>query len=361
MSGKYLLVASTAACIGKSATIIGIAKELQSRNIEIGYAKVCRMQPESTGPAGNVATENNDAELIARALDLSGDRAKSPLTHIDELKIANRLTGVDTQDYTAALRAHIDLPGDLIMVEGGADLQEGSLFGLSTAQIATTIDAPVLLVDRYHPLASIDRILSVKRELGDRLLGVVINDVPPDRMAAATDKLMPYLEGAGVPILALMPSSRLLRSVTVRELVRQLHAEVLCRQDRLDLMVESLSIGAMNVSSALDYFRQGTNMAVVTGGDRVEIQLAALETSTQCLILTGHLPPQTFIISRAQDLEIPILSVDLDTLATVEIIDRAFGQVRIQEPMKIECACKLFADGFDFDRLMTLLKSRAGV
>jgi BioD-like phosphotransacetylase family protein len=40
-------------------------------------------------------------------------------------------------------------------------------------------------------------------------------------------------------------------------LVHQLKAEVLCRSDRLDLMVESLAIGAMNVNAAVKYFRKG--------------------------------------------------------------------------------------------------------
>jgi len=147
----------------------------------------------------------------------------------------------------------------------------------------------------------------------------------------------------------------LLRSVSVSKLVHQLKAQVLCRPDRLDLMVESLTIGAMNVNSALEYFRKGNNMAVVTGGDRTDIQLAALETSTQCLILTGHMPPQSFIISRAEDLEIPILSVDLDTLATVEIVDRAFGQVRLHEPIKVQFIRQLMATHFDINRLMSQL------
>jgi BioD-like phosphotransacetylase family protein len=143
--------------------------------------------------------------------------------------------------------------------------------------------------------------------------------------------------------------------VSVGELVKQLNAEVLCRSDRLDLLVESLAIGAMNVNSAVKYFRKRRNMAVVTGGDRVEIQQAALETSTQCLILTGQLPPPAFILNRAEELEIPILSVDLDTLTTVEIIDRTFGQVRVHEPIKIECIRQLMSEHFDIDRLLSQL------
>jgi hypothetical protein len=171
----------------------------------------------------------------------------------------------------------------------------------------------------------------------------------------AESTVRPFLERQGIPVLGMLPRNELLRSVSVRELVNQLKAEVLCRPDRLDLMVESLTIGAMNVNSALKYFCKRRNMAVVTGGDRADIQMAALETSTQCLILTGQLPPQPFILSRAEELEIPVLSVDLDTLTTVEIIDNAFGQVRLQEPIKVQCIRQLIDEYFDIDRLMSQL------
>ncbi|HEY9706771.1 MAG TPA: phosphotransacetylase family protein, partial [Oculatellaceae cyanobacterium] len=174
-------------------------------------------------------------------------------------------------------------------------------------------------------------------------------------------KVRPFLERQGIPVLGMLPRSELLRSVSVRELVHQLQAEVLCRSDRLDLMVESLTIGAMNVNSALKYFRKGHNMAVVTGGDRSDIQMAALETSTQCLILTGQIPPQPFILGRAEELEIPILSVDLDTLSTVEIIDHAFGQVRLHEPIKVECIRQMMSKHFDIEQLMSQLGLEAAV
>jgi len=117
----------------------------------------------------------------------------------------------------------------------------------------------------------------------------------------------------------------------------------------------------MNVNSALKYFRKGKHMAVVTGGDRTDIQMAALETSTHCLILTGKIPPQPLIVNRAEELEIPILSVDLDTLTTVEIIDRAFGQVRLRESIKAQCIQQLMAEHFDIERLMNLLGLKAAV
>jgi uncharacterized protein len=351
MAMKYLLVASTEACSGKSATILGVADRLQQKGIEIAYT-----QPVVSGNASN-PTLDSDIQLMAQSLSLPPERLGSPLLILDDAHTIDRLTGVDLQPYGKLLKENVrQLAGDLVILEGGANLHEGSLFELATAQVAQALDAGVLLVNRYHPVASIDLLLSAQQQLGKRLLGCIINDIPRNRVESVETNLVPYLEQSGIPVFGIVHRNGLLRSVTVKQLVTQLDAEVLCRPDRLDLMVESLSIGAMNVNSALEYFRRGNNMAVVTGGDRADIQLAALETSTQCLILTGHLAPQPFIVSRAEDLEIPILSVDLDTLTTVEIIDRAFGQVRLQEAIKINCARELFGNRCEIDRLISLLE-----
>ncbi|PSN11172.1 hypothetical protein C7271_24985, partial [filamentous cyanobacterium CCP5] len=244
---------------------------------------------------------------------------------------------------------------DLLIIEGPGNLYEGSLFGISLPQIADAISAPILLVTRFHPLAVADILIGAQQRLGSRLAGVIINDIPAGRLEQIETQLKPFLERQGMPVLALLPQVPLMRSISVREIASRLNAEVLCSKDRLDLMVETLTIGAMNVNSALRYFRKGTNMAVVTGGDRTDLQLAALETSTHCLVLTGHIPPSPEIVARAIDLEVPILAVDSDTLTTVETIDELFGQVQIHEPSKAACIRDLMNEHFDLRRLMQIL------
>ena len=83
--------------------------------------------------------------------------------------------------------------------------------------------------------------------------------------------------------------------------------------------------------------------------------MAALETSTHCLILTGRIAPQDLILQRAEDLEIPILSVDSDTLTTVEIVDAAFGKVPIHEVIKVRQIQNLMKQHFDIKRLIKYL------
>jgi BioD-like phosphotransacetylase family protein len=355
---KHLLIGSTESYSGKSAVVLGLAHLLKIKQVDIAYGKplgTCWNEPQTDAI-------DEDVKFLAQSLNLPSERIRQTLFFLSEASVARRIRGEDTADYRALLAQYRDVVGgELVLLEGPGTLDEGSLFDFSLLDAANTIDASILLVSRWQSLLSVHKLLSAKRLLGDRLLGVVLNDVPTDQMEMAQTEVRPFLEKRGVPVLGILPRSALLRSVTVKELVKQLKAEVLCRSDRLDLLVESLKIGAMDVNSALKYFRKGRNMAVVTGGDRTEIQLAALETSTQCLILTGHIPPSELILSRAEDLEIPILSVDLDTLTTVEIIDRAFGQVRLQEPIKVECIRQLMAEHFDINRLLTKLDFQPAV
>lgn len=357
-SAKYLLVGSTEAYCGKSATVLGIAHHLKERGLDIAYGK-----PLGTVWGGPQGTEDDkDIQFVAEILNLPSTRLQPTVLALDEATIQKRIRGDDQTDYSQVLLQYHQMQGpDLTLLEGPENLEEGTLFNLSLGQVADVLDAKIMLVARFHSLLIIGALISAKQRLGDRLLGVLINDIPENRLEEVKTIVQPYLEQQGVPILGLFPSSALLRSVSVADLVKQLKAEVLCRADRLDLMVESLSIGAMNVNSALKYFRKGRNMAVVTGGDRADIQLAALETSTQCLILTGQMPPSAAVLSRAEDLEIPILSVDLDTLTTVEIVDRAFGQVRVHEPVKVQYVYRLMEEHFNMERLLQGLGLEAAV
>lgn len=352
-SAKYLLIASTEAYCGKSATILGLGYQAQAKDISIGYGQPLatdfRDNPEDPAPA-------EDAKFLASALNLSSEQAKQPLLSLNRHKINQRLAGGDRQDYSEAVREYVSqIDGDLVFLEGSSNLWEGSVFNLSVPEIAELVDASILLVANYHPQLMVGSLLSAKKFLGDRLLGVIVNDVPPAEFATASETIKLYLEEQQIPVLGMIPKDRILNSVSVKELAKRLNAEVLCCAEHLDWMIESLSIGAMNVNSALGYFRQRENMAVVTGGDRTELQMAALETSTHCLILTGRIPPQDIIIERAESLEIPVLSVDTDTLTTVEVVDNAFGKVPLQEEIKVRQIKRLMQQNFDFDRLLKYL------
>ena len=140
-------------------------------------------------------------------------------------------------------------------------------------------------------------------------MGVVVNAVPQSRMEFVSEALTGFLAGKGIKVYAVLPEDRLLASVSVAELVERLNGRVIVGQDHMDDLVENVMVGAMSVENALNYFRRKPNKVVITGGDRPDIQILALETSTKCLILTGNLEPSPMILGRAEELSVPVVLV----------------------------------------------------
>jgi hypothetical protein len=144
-------------------------------------------------------------------------------------------------------------------------------------------------------------------------------------------------------------------SVSVKELAEALEAEIVTRPDKGEELVQNLMVGAMTADVALSYFRQKPNKAVITGGDRSDIQLAALQTSTNCLILTGNLHPQDMIKGVAQEMGVPIVVSKYDTLTTIEIVEGFFGKSRFQQEKKTQRFQELLSEHFDFTSLYITL------
>ena len=94
---------------------------------------------------------------------------------------------------------------------------------------------------------------------------------------------------------------------------------------------------------------------IITGGDRPDIQLAALETDTRCLILTGNLYPNDIIIARAEERNVPIMVVPRDTLTVVQQVEDIMGTLRIRDERKTNRAIELVNAELDFPILYKCL------
>ncbi|MCP9795387.1 phosphotransacetylase family protein [Synechococcus lacustris] len=351
-----LLVGSCEPFSGKSALVMGLAQQFRNRGLPFRYGKPLATSLEQQGQSETLI--DDDVRFVGEFFSLP-ETALLPSLQAIAAPTAQQqlLTGeqVAAPQAMAALAELIGVAEGITLLEAAGSLSEGLLFGLSLPQLALGLAAPVLIAHAWEDARSVEALLQAKALLGDQLLGVVLNNVDPNQIGLLRQELVPAMEALGLPVYGLLPRSPLLRSVTVGELVQRLGAEMLCCRERKDLLVETLSIGAMNVNSAMEFFRRQRNMAVVTGADRTDIQLAALEASTQCLILTGAADPLPQLISRAQELDVPLIKVEHDTLTTVAVIEKAFGHVRLHEPVKASYAARMVAEHCSFEQLFERL------
>lgn len=358
--GNTLLIGSCEPFSGKSALVLGLARHLTASGQVVRFGKPLATSLDWTPADGTLPDPliDDDVRFVGSTLGLAEDQLIASLHLLAPFTADSRLAQSDLDAGQGFQRLRDDLAKrtDVVtLLEAAGSLHEGLLYGLSLVQLAHGLEAPVVLVHLWQDSRSVEALLAARDQLGERLLGIVLNAVTPDEVEELQRHVVPALEALGLVVFGVMPRSPLLRSVTVGELVRRLDARVICCEERLELLVETLSIGAMNVNSAMEFFRRRRNMAVVTGADRTDIQLAALEASTQCLILTGAGEPLPQLISRADELEVPLLKVEHDTLATVEVIEQAFGHVRLHEAVKATYAFRLVDEHCQLDRMVAAL------
>jgi BioD-like phosphotransacetylase family protein len=246
---------------------------------------------------------------------------------------------------------------DIVLLEGGASLREGFSVGLGTPFVAEALDVPVLAVTPFrNPMSLVDDCLVADLRLGDRLVGLVANKVPQQEMDFATKVVGPYLEQRNLALMGVLPHREELQAISVGELADVLEADFLCLEEKRSVLIERLVVGAMSVDQALPRIRRVSGAkAIITGGDRTDMQLVALETATRCLILTGHLRPQPEVIRRAEETGVPVLLVRGSTMETVEAIERVFGKTRLGQAAKLDQFESVLAEHFDFARLCEAL------
>ncbi len=353
-----LLIGSCEPFSGKSALVLGIAKKIidSKKKVRIGKPLATCIELTNLPSMAYEGLIDDDVKFIGSTLVIDEKNLISSVGLLDNISSTKRIKNKDIspgKGFEQIKELKKDDFDGLNILEAAGSLHEGLVYGLSLPQLAQALDAKVLVVNLWENSTSVDALLNAKKQLGEHFAGAVLNSVVPSDIEDIKNNIIPSLKELGIEIFGVMPKSPLLRSVTVGELIRRLDAKVICCPDKQQLLVETLSIGAMGVNSAMEFFRRRRNMAVVTGADRTDIQLAALEASTQCLILTGIGDPLPQLIHRAEELEVPILKVDIDTLASVEVIERAFGHVRLHESIKASYAIQLVHENVNVNGILS--------
>lgn len=341
-----LYVGSSEPYAGKTLTTIVLGMRWQRQGRRIGYLKPLGSLPATVGEE----VTDEDAQFVAQQLGVKA--APSDLCPVLMTRDACHMPPEEArQKVQQAFDASSSGVDVMIVCGTGSVLTRGSMLGINGVSVAEMLDARVLLVGRCESLFEADSIVASRQALGDRVVGTIINLVPPRLKERVWDEVVPCLESVGLTVFGLMPNDPILHSVSVRELAEATEGEFLCCEDAAEELVENFVVGAMGVERALRYFRRTPRKCVITGGDRADIQLAALETPTRCLILTGDLQPSHTVLARAEDLHVPVLLVRDDTLGTVGTIDRLLGKLRVREPRKIAHAVEQFEAHLELAKL----------
>ncbi len=314
-----LYVVSSEEAAGKTAICAGLGRNLRSEGRKVGYLELL-----------GVDKGNGDAAFMKQVLDLP------------EAVESLRLSPGEVEKIKETI-AEVSLGRDVIIVEG--------MLGQSAHEIARALSAKVIAVEAYSGQAS--SFIDSYKGFGESLLGVIVNKVSVSQLKRVQDEVSAQFGAAGINVLGVLPEDRILFAITVGELADSIQGKLLNSADKSTELVENFMLGAMVVDSGLDYFGRKSNKAAVLRQDRPDMQLAALETSTRCLVLSGSKEPPIYnVLEKAENRGIPIISTENTIIDLVASIEDALSKGRFNQEKKLPKLTEIMKQHLDLKAII---------
>ena len=321
-----LYVTSLEKGTGKTAVCAGLGKHLLDDGKKVGFFKPL----VGSKPARGV---DRDAAFVKQLLALKEPvKSLCPFFNND-----GNLAGKVKQAFAGVSRDK-----DVVLVEG-ADEQSPACH-----QIVKTLDSKVIVVAGYSEELPGENLLTACKSFGENLLGAVLNKVPVSQRERVRDEAAASFRQAGIGLLGVLPEDRVLFTLTIGELAEHVNGEVLNNAAKSADLAENIMLGALCVDPGPVYFGRKPNKVAVLRSDRPDMQMAALETSTRAMVISGDTAPAQSIQERAQDKEIPIIFTGDDVPTIVTGIEDALARTRFNQHSKVPKLIEIMEQHFDF-------------
>ncbi len=239
---------------------------------------------------------------------------------------------------------------DIVIVEASCALSPAE-----SARMAEAMDATAMVVVRYLRELTASDLKPLAEAFGDRFGRCVIIGLTRYMGTQLQTKLLPSLESEGVRCLGVIPEERRLLGVTVGKLAEHLNGRLIVCGEKTEGLVEHLLVGMPGMDPGEFYFGIRERKAAIVRGDRPDLQFAALNTDTACLVLTKGIEPIEYVRYEAEQEEVPVMVVDSDTLTTMDTLNTLMDGARFDHPLKLERLAELVEAHLDIPALLGTL------
>jgi BioD-like phosphotransacetylase family protein len=167
----------------------------------------------------------------------------------------------------------------------------------------------------------------------EQLAGTILTRVPDAEVAAVASR-------AGV--IAVVPEDNVLAAPSVADIAATLNADWLAGEGSRDA-IGRVMLGTVASDAASPYFANRQGVCVITRFDKTDIQLAALQTDIECLVMTGGGEPSPYLLDRVRSTrdQIAVLQTAGSTVESMTAIEALFGASRFEGQRKLLRAVEL--------------------
>jgi BioD-like phosphotransacetylase family protein len=194
-------------------------------------------------------------------------------------------------------------------------------------------------------------------------LGLVVNKIPRKDMEVAKNKFAVSLGIARISLIGLIPEDRILMALSVADIAQAVHGNIVNSSGNASDLVENLMIGSSTFDRGPVYYGRKNNKAVILWGDRpgfrkaavANLQQAALQTSTRCIIVGNNVPPLPAAIQKADEQKVSIISAPGTLPEIVAAIEKAFQNPNFGQNSKLTRLNEILENNLDLQKLDAML------
>jgi BioD-like phosphotransacetylase family protein len=297
---------------------------------------------------------DRDAQLVIECLDLETEASRLSVA-FDYETLMEDMEKEHLSSSISSAAEQLMTGADLTLIESARNFSYGAFLGFDAISLSELLGVGMLLVADGDPGLVVDKCEVVREVMQNRdvrLAGVIINNVREVDMDRTRRLAVPALEHKGIDVLGVIPHIGVLSQIDAMLVAEKLGAKVLSGERGIGKPIRKILVGAMRADTALQMRSlYEPNKLIITGGDRVDMIMTAFDTSTSCIVLTGDLVPHPRILARADELEVPMLSVPMDTYTTAQMIERIRAETRADDAEKLDLVRKIVREGIALDKI----------
>ena len=361
-----IFITATSQHIGKTTTTLGLIALLKKADINVGFCK----------PVGQTFVEyegtkvDKDAYLFSQMLGFELDpNLHSPVVLAPGVTTAflRNPTAFPFRERIQRAAAILQERHEVVVYEGTGHAGVGSIVDLSNAEVASMLNASVVMVVEAGLGDTIDRMnanLALFREKKVNVLGVIINKVRPEKMDFIREMLNIKLTQMGIPLLGLLPYDRSMSFPIMETILKAINGKVVLHPEHLDNKVEYIISGSLVERQEFDEFEELKDMLLIVNYRRLDrsiekiIEFSQKHHLEKCpfsgIVINGEgdfVPHFLSVFKNKAYIEanqIPIISTNLDTYGSAVRINKIEVKINTKTPWKVNRAVELIEENVDW-------------
>ena len=361
-----IFIAATKQDEGKTTTALGLLIHLQHHFSNVGFMK----------PVGQKFVEldlgvkvDKDVWLVREAFNFN-DPAElmSPVTippGFTKEYINNRNPEILSKKITDAFEKQ-SKNKNFMLLEGTGHAGVGSVVDLSNARVAELLESPVIIVSSGGIGKPIDEIIlnvSLFKERGVEVAGVILNKVLPNKLQQIKDYAGKALAWHGLELLGVVPYVPLLSEPTLTEVCRKVKGKAISGKNKLSTLYSSAVLAVDFSSIVLEKIKNKT--LIVTTGRQTELLVASanenhgaenLRNKISGILLIDGIEPKSHILKMMNLTDLPVIITEMSAFDATAKVSNMVAKTQPGNPEKVKEIEKLFSKHVNMKRIIEISK-----